>query len=63
MGCFWQGGQDLSTNNLLRGIARAMGKPSRLLPVPVTWLMLTAKLLGKRTEDQRISGSMQIDIS
>lgn len=56
-------GQDLSTTELLQGVAKAMGKPSRLIPVPPSWLMLGAKLLGKETMAQRLLGSLQVDIS
>lgn len=56
-------GQDLSTTGLLRGVARAMGKPSRLIPVPSSLLMLGATLLGKKAVAQRLLGSLQVDIS
>jgi len=56
-------GQDLSTTELLQGIAAAMGKPSRLIPVPVSLLMFGATLLGKRAVAQRLLGSLQVDIS
>lgn len=56
-------GEDLSTSELLRGIATAMGKPSRLLPVPESWLRLGANLLGKREVADRLLGSLQVDIS
>ena len=56
-------GQDLSTTQLLRGVARAMGKPSRLIPVPAFLLMLGATLLGKKAVAQRLLGSLQVDIS
>ncbi|QGG80629.1 NAD-dependent epimerase/dehydratase family protein [Litorivicinus lipolyticus] len=56
-------GQDLSTTELLRGVARAMGKPSRLIPVPASLLMLAATLLGKKSVAQRLLGSLQVDIS
>jgi nucleoside-diphosphate-sugar epimerase len=56
-------GQDLSTTELLRGVARAMGKPSRLIPVPASLLMLAATLLGKKPVAQRLLGSLQVDIS
>lgn len=56
-------GQDLSTTELLRGVAQAMGKPSRLIPVPASILMLGATLLGKKTMAQRLLGSLQVDIS
>lgn len=56
-------GQDLSTTELLRGVARAMGKPARLIPVPSSLLMLGATLLGKKAVAQRLLGSLQVDIS
>nr|WP_320136833.1 SDR family oxidoreductase [uncultured Amphritea sp.] len=56
-------GEDLSTSELLRGIATAMGKPSRLLPVPESWLRFGANLLGKREVADRLLGSLQVDIS
>ncbi|RTE66807.1 SDR family oxidoreductase [Amphritea opalescens] len=56
-------GEDLSTSELLRGIATAMGKPSRLLPVPESWLRFGANLLGKEEVVDRLLGSLQVDIS
>ncbi len=56
-------GEDLSTTELLRGVAEAMGKPSRLIPVPGGWLQFGATLLGKKAMAQRLLGSLQIDIS
>ena len=56
-------GHDLSTTELLRGIAEAMGKPSRLMPVPTSLLMIGATLLGKRAVALRLLGSLQVDIS
>ena len=49
-------GQDLSTTELLRGVAKAMGKPSRLIPVPSSLLILGATLLGKKAMAQRLLG-------
>lgn len=56
-------GEDLSTTELLQGVARAMGKPSRLVPVPAGLLMLVATLLGNKAVAQRLLGSLQVDIS
>lgn len=56
-------GFDLSTTELLRGVAKAMEKPSRLIPVPQSMLMFGALLLGKSDVAQRLLGSMQVDIS
>jgi len=56
-------GEDISTTQLLRGVARAMGKPSRLVPIPASWLMMAATMLGKKAVAQRLLGSLQVDIS
>ncbi|MDC0966640.1 SDR family oxidoreductase [Alphaproteobacteria bacterium] len=55
--------KDLSTTELFRGIANAMGKPARLIPVPQSLLKLSAMLLGKRAVAQRLLESLQVDIS
>lgn len=55
-------GQDLSTTELLRGVAKAMDKPARLIPVPAGVLQFVANLLGKRATAQRLLGSLQVDI-
>lgn len=56
-------GRDLSTTELLQGIVAAMGKPSRLIPVPKSLLMVGTFLLGKRAVAQRLLGALQVDIS
>jgi nucleoside-diphosphate-sugar epimerase len=56
-------GQDLSTTDLVRGMAHAAGVPARLLPVPVGALQAGATLLGKGDAVQRLCGNLQVDIS
>ncbi|MDH6166710.1 nucleoside-diphosphate-sugar epimerase [Variovorax boronicumulans] len=56
-------GEDLSTSQLLRRLGQAMGRPARLVPVPVSWIELGAALLGRRSVAQRLCGSLQVDIS
>jgi nucleoside-diphosphate-sugar epimerase len=56
-------GQDLSTTELVRGMAQAAGLPARLLPVPVWALHAGAALLGKGDAMQRLCGNLQLDIS
>jgi len=56
-------GEDMSTTELLLGVAKAAGKPSRLIPIPSSVLMLAATLLGKKNVAQRLLGSLQVDIS
>ena len=56
-------GEDLSTTQLLRRLASALGKRAWLLPLPEWLLKLAALALGKQTIVQRICGSLQVDIS
>ena len=56
-------GEDLSTTDLMRRMARVLGKPSRLIVFPVSLLTFVASLLGLKTAAQRLCGSLQIDIS
>jgi nucleoside-diphosphate-sugar epimerase len=56
-------GEDLSTPDLIRRMARAMNHPARLLPVPVWALQAGASLLGKGDAVQRLCGNLQVDIS
>lgn len=53
---------DVSSADLVRRMARAMGRKARLWPVPVRWLEAAAALLGKRAAVQRLCGSLQVDI-
>lgn len=56
-------GEDVSTTQLIRKLAAALGKSPILVPVPV-WLMTSvAALLGRQALSQRIFGSLQVDIS
>lgn len=56
-------GEDLSTAELLRSLAEALGRPARLIPVPVGLLSFGATLLGKQEVARRLLGSLQVDIS
>lgn len=56
-------GEDLSTTELLRRMAKALGKSALLVSVPVKFLEFGAKLLGKQMIVQRLCGSLQVDIS
>jgi len=56
-------GEDLSTPELLRRMAEALGKKARLVPIPIPVLMLGASLLGRQAMAQRLCGSLQVDIS
>ncbi len=56
-------GNDLSTTELLRCCAEALGVKARLLPVPQKILEAGAALLGKRDVAQRLCGNLQVDIT
>jgi nucleoside-diphosphate-sugar epimerase len=56
-------GQDLSTSELLRHCAQALGVPSRLLPCPPQWIQMAARLAGKPGVAARLCASLQVDIS
>jgi len=55
-------GEDLSTPELLRRLAAALGKPARLLPVPPAALTTCAAIVGRSAVAQRLFGSLQVDI-
>ena len=56
-------GEDVSTTQLLRKLANALGKPARLLPIPTRIMSGVAAMIGKRAMADRIFGSLQVDIS
>lgn len=56
-------GQDLSTTELLRGLAFAMHRPARLLPVPQPLLEGCLYVLGRSSWVPRLCGNLQVDIS
>jgi len=56
-------GEDVSTPDLVRALARALGVKPRLLSLPLAALGLGATLAGKRAEFERLTGSLQVDSS
>lgn len=56
-------GEDLSTTELLRRMAHALGRPARLMPLPVFLLEAGAVLSGRGDLAQRLCRSLQVDIS
>jgi nucleoside-diphosphate-sugar epimerase len=55
-------GEDISTPDLVRRIARLMGRRARLLQVPASLLRVAAEMLGKGPEVRRLCGSLTVDI-
>lgn len=56
-------GEDLTTTQLLRYTASALGKSANLIPVPAWALNASLHLLGKPGIAQRLCGTLQVDIS
>lgn len=56
-------GRDLSTTELLKECAVALGVKPRLLPVPQKLIELGATLIGKKDVAQRLCGNLQVDIN
>lgn len=56
-----QDGAPLSTSELVRAIGDALGRPARLIPLPVGLLALGARLTGKQPVFDRIAGSLTVD--
>lgn len=56
-------GEDLSISGLLRRTGAALGKPARLIPVPVMVLRAGARLMGQEAVMQRLCDSLQVDIT
>lgn len=54
-------GEDVSTPELIRRLARALGRPARLLPVPPSLLRLGAGLLGRGAQARRLLDSLAVD--
>ena len=54
-------GQAVSTPELIRAVAKAMGRPARLLAVSVPMLELAGAALGKRAAVARLTGSLWVD--
>jgi nucleoside-diphosphate-sugar epimerase len=55
-------GQDLSTADLVRGMAAALNRPARLLPVPCGLLRAAGILTGRHLQIQRMLENLQVDI-
>ncbi|MEO8418820.1 MAG: SDR family oxidoreductase, partial [Methylophilaceae bacterium] len=56
-------GEDVSTPQLIRAVATALNRPSRVFPVPIALMRGTAKLIGKSAAVDRLTQSLVIDSS
>lgn len=53
--------EDVSTPDLLRRLARHLGRPARLFPFPPALLRLGARLAGRADQADRVLGWLQVD--
>lgn len=56
-------GEDVSTPELIRRLAQAMGRRPRLVSLPPVLLLLAGLLTGKSAEVERLLGSLRVDSS
>ena len=56
-------GENVSTPELVRMIATALGRPARLFPVPLALMRLAGALAGKGAAVDRLAGSLTVDTS
>lgn len=54
-------GEAVSTPELIRALARAMGRPVRLFPVPLPVLGAAARLFGRTAQLRRLTESLYVD--
>lgn len=55
--------EDVSTPDLIRRIAAALGRPARLIPVPVALLAAAARLAGRSADFERLAGDLAVDVT
>jgi nucleoside-diphosphate-sugar epimerase len=56
-------GEDVSTPELLRRCAAALGVPLRLVPFPVRLMLWAGKLIGREGALRRLTGTLAVDSS
>lgn len=54
---------DVSTSEMVREMAKALGKPIWQLPIPIWCYKLVGKLFNKSAVVDRLTGSLQVDIT
>jgi nucleoside-diphosphate-sugar epimerase len=55
--------EDVSTTELLRKMAKALGRSTWMMPVPTSVLTLAAAAIGQRAVTSRLTDSLQLDTS
>ncbi len=56
-------GEDLSTQDLIRRVAKLLGRPARIWPFPVGAMRCVAKYLGKEAMLDRLCNCLRVDSS
>lgn len=56
-------GEDVSTSELFSRMAKALGRPSRTMPLPPSLLTFVATAIGQRAIASRLTQSLQIDLT
>lgn len=56
-------GAEVSTPELIRHLASALGKPVRLLPFPAALIRFVGKILGRSSTVEQLIGSLRVDSS
>ena len=56
-------GEDISTTELFKMMARALGRPSLIMPLPAPLVTLAAAAIGQRAVVSRLIDSLQVDVA
>ena len=56
-------GEDVSTPNLIKIIANALGKRLRLFSLPYSILRILCKIVGREKELEKLTGTLAVDSS
>jgi nucleoside-diphosphate-sugar epimerase len=56
-------GEDISTTDLFKKMAQALGRPSWMMPLPTPLLNLGAAMIGQRAITSRLTDSLQVDVT
>lgn len=56
-------GEDISTTDLFKKMAKALGRSSWMVPLPAPLLTLAATAIGQRAITSRLTDSLQVDVT
>ena len=56
-------GEDISTTDLFKKMAQALGRQSWMMPVPAPLLNFGAAMIGQRAITSRLTDSLQVDVT